>query len=104
VDIGDELKRESKVPFPKIPKVDDRTVGPVEFIKVDPPDAVVSDGDKVLGPASSFGSGSPLRLNGPKVHDLVVSASGRKSKTIRILVAGNADRDVAKVKAELKRE
>ena len=30
VDINDELKRESKVDYPKIPKVDDRTVGPVD--------------------------------------------------------------------------
>jgi predicted Ser/Thr protein kinase len=104
VDIKDDLKRESKVDFPKIPKVDDRTVGPVEFTKVDPPDAVVSEGDRTLGPASSFGAGSPLKLNGPRVHELTVSAPGHRSKTFRILVASNADRDVAKVKAELKRE
>jgi len=104
VDINDELKRESKVDYPKIPKVDDRTVGPVEFTKVDPPDAVVSENDRTFGPASSFGTGSPLTLTGPRVHDLTVSAPGHRSKTFRILVAGNADRDVAKVKAELKRE
>jgi len=104
VDINDELKRESKVDYPKIPKVDDRTVGPVEFTKVDPPDAVVSENDRTFGPASSFGAGSPLKLTGPRVHDLTVSAPGHRSKTFRILVAGNADRDVAKVKAELKRE
>jgi eukaryotic-like serine/threonine-protein kinase len=104
VDIKDELKRESKVDYPKIPKVDDRTVGPVEFTKVDPPDAVVSENDRTYGPASSFGVGSPLKLNGPRVHDLTVSAPGHRSKTFRILVASNADRDVAKVKAELKRE
>jgi hypothetical protein len=104
VDIKDELKRESKVDYPKIPKVDDRTVGPVEFTKVDPPDAVVSENDRTYGPASSFGAGSPLKLTGPRVHDLTVSAPGHRSKTFRILVAGNADREVAKVKAELKRE
>ena len=103
VDIGDELKRESKVPFPRIPKLDDRTVGPVEF-KVDPPDAEISEGNRVLGPASSFGSDSPLRLSGPMAHDLVLSAPGRKPKTIRILVASNADREVAKVKVDLKKE
>ncbi len=103
VDIGDELKRESKVPFPKVPKLDDRTVGPVEF-KVDPPDAEISEGNRVLGPASSFGPDSPLRLSGPMAHDLVLSAPGRKPKTVRILVASNADRDVAKVKVDLKKE
>lgn len=103
VDIGDELKRESKIPFPKIPKLDDRTVGPVEF-KVDPPDAEVLEGNRVLGPASSFGPDSPLRLSGPMAHELVLSAPGRKPKTVRILVASNADREVARVKVDLKKE
>jgi hypothetical protein len=73
--IGDELKRESKVSFTKIPKLDERTVGPVEF-QVDPADAEVSEGNRVLGPASSFGPGSPLRLSGPMVHDLLLTAPG----------------------------
>ena len=103
VDVGDELKRESRVPFNKIPKLDDRTVGPVEF-HVDPPDAEISEGDRVLGRASSFGPGSPLRLSGPKAHDLVLAAPGRKPVTVRILVASNADRDIAKVKETLKKE
>ena len=103
VDIGDELKQESKVPFTRIPKLDDRTVGPVEF-NVDPPDAEISEGGRILGRASSFGTDSPLRLSGPMAHDLVLSAPGRKSRTVRILVASNAGRDVAKVKETLKRE
>ena len=103
VDIGDELKRESKVPFSKIPKMDDRTTGPVQFT-VDPPDAQISEGSRALGSASSFGPGSPLRLSGPMAHDLVLSAPGRKPRTVRILVASNAGRDVAKVKVELKSE
>ena len=103
VDIGDELKGESKVPFSRIPKMDDRTVGPVELI-VDPPDAQISEGSRALGSASSFGPGSPLQLSGPMAHDLVLSAPGRKPRTVRILVASNAGRDVAKVKVKLKRE
>jgi hypothetical protein len=103
VDVNDELKRESKVPYPKLSKLEDRTVGPVEF-SVDPPDAVVSEGEKTLGPASSVGSDSPLVLRGPMVHDLVLSAPGRKSRTVRILVAANADNDRAKVKVSLKKE
>ena len=102
-DIGDELKRESHVPYPKLSSPTDRTVGPVEFI-VDPPEAMISERGRVLGPASSYGPGSPLRLNGPMVHDLVLSAPGRKPKTVRILVAPNADSDRAKVKLELKKE
>jgi hypothetical protein len=103
VDIGDELKQESKASFTRIPKLDGRTVGPVEFT-VDPPDAEISEGGRVLGPASSFGPGSPLRLSGPMAHDLVLSAPGRRSKTVRILVASNADRDIAKVKETLKKD
>lgn len=103
VEIGDSLVRESRVEYPKIPKVDDRTVGPVEFA-VDPANAQVAEGEKVFGRASSYGPGSPLRLSGPMVHDLVISAPGRRPKTVRILVAGNAGRDRAKVKGELKKE
>ena len=104
VEIGDDLKREAKIPYPKIPKLDERTTGAVVFVKVDPSDAVVSEGGKVLGPASSFTPESPLKLSGPMVHDIVISAAGRRSRTVRILVASNADSDVAKVKAELKKE
>jgi len=103
VDINDELKRESKVPYPKIPKVDDHTVGPVE-LQVDPPDAMVSEGSRTLGPASAFGPASPLVLKGPMVHDLVLTAPGRKPKTLRILVASSADREKATVKVTLKNE
>ena len=102
-DVGDELKRESRVPFPKLSSPDGHTVGPVIF-EVEPPDATVSENGRTLGSASSFGPSSPLRLSGPAVHDLVVSAPGRKSKTFRILVAPNADSSDAKVKVELKKE
>jgi eukaryotic-like serine/threonine-protein kinase len=103
VDIGDELKRESKADYPKIPKLDDRTVGPVEF-NVTPPDAEISEGTRVLGPASSFGPGSPLTLSGPAVHDLTLTAPGHKPRRLRILVTSNAGREVAKIKLELKKE
>jgi serine/threonine-protein kinase len=105
VDINDELKRISKEPYPKIPKVDDSTVGPVAFTKVEPESAVVSEGDKTLGPASSFGPSSPLKLTGgPLVHDLVIAAPGFRPKTLRILVASNVDNEVANVKVSLKKE
>jgi eukaryotic-like serine/threonine-protein kinase len=103
VDIGDELKQESKATYPKIPKLDERTVGPVEF-QVDPPDATLWEGTKVIGAVAAFAAGSPLRLSGPAVHEMVLSAPGRKPRTIRILVAENAGSDVAKVKVTLKKE
>jgi hypothetical protein len=103
VDIDGELQRESSLPFPKIPKLDDRTTGAVTF-EADPPDATVSEGSKTLGTASSFTTDAPLRLTGPGAHDLVLAAPGRASKTVRILVTENAGRDVAKVKVTLKKE
>jgi predicted Ser/Thr protein kinase len=102
-DIGDELKRESRVPYPKLGSPTERTVGPVVF-EADPRDATVTEGTRTLGPASAFTNASPLKLTGPMVHDLVFSAPGRKSKTVRVLVAPNADNDVARVKVELKKE
>jgi hypothetical protein len=102
-DIGDELKRESRQPYTKLSSPNEQTVGPVVF-EIDPPDAVISENGKALGAAGSFSSSSPLKLSGPMVHDLVISAPGRKSKPIRILVAPNADNPQAKVKAELKKE
>ncbi len=104
-DVNDELKRTARIDYPKIPKLDDRTVGPVEFARVDPPSAMVSEGGRTLGPASSFGPSSPLKLSGgPAVHDLVLSAPGFKPRTVRILVANNADNDVASVKVSLKKD
>jgi eukaryotic-like serine/threonine-protein kinase len=102
-DVGDELKRESRVPYAKLGSIEDRTVGPVVF-EVVPPDATITEGSRTLGPASAFGPSSPLRLSGPTVHDLVLSAPGRKSKTVRILVGPSAEKPQARVKVELKKE
>jgi hypothetical protein len=49
-----------------------------------------------------IGPASPLRLTGPRVHELVISAPGRQRKTVRILVSPNAGEARATVKAELK--
>jgi hypothetical protein len=103
ISIDEELERRQRVPYEKLPSVYDRTTGLVEFA-VDPPDATVSEGGKPLGPASSFASNSPLSLRGPRVHDLMLAAPGRKPKMVRILVAGNAGRERAVVKEKLKPE
>jgi len=103
VSIDEELERNSRAPYEKLPAVADRTTGPVE-LQIDPPDASVSEDGKYLAPASSFGAGSPMRLKGPAVHDLVISAPGYKPKMIRVLVAPNAGKDVAKISEKLKRE
>ncbi len=102
VEVDDTLELRSEVAYPKLPKVAGRTTGAVEFA-VEPSDAVVWLGGKRLDAASAFTSGKPLLLSGPKVYDLKLSAPGRKSKTVRILVAPNAGRSRARVKLKLRR-
>jgi serine/threonine-protein kinase len=101
--IDEELDRRERVSYEKLPAPADRTTGAVEF-DVQPPDATVSEGAKTLGVASAYGPGSPLELKGPTVHDLMLSAPGRKARLVRILVAPNAGKDRAKVKETLKPE
>jgi len=101
VEIGGDLSRFSETSFPKVGRIDEKTTGPVEF-KVEPSNAVVSENGRRLGLASSFGPASPLRLTGPRVHELVISAPGRQRKTVRILVSPNAGEARATVKADLK--
>ena len=101
VSIDEELDRHDRAPYEKLPAVYDRTTSEVEF-SVEPPDAGISEEGRALGPASSFGPASPLKLSGPAVHDLMLSAPGRKPKLVRILVAANAGKDRAKVVEKLK--
>jgi hypothetical protein len=103
ISIDEELERIQRVSYEKLPSVYDRTTGAVEFV-VEPPDATVSEGGRALGAAASFTAASPLVLRGPQVHDLLLSAPGRKPKPVRILVSSNAGRDRAVVKEKLKAE
>jgi serine/threonine protein kinase len=103
VKLDDELKRFQKVSYPKIgPSLSGHTRGQVEF-EVEPSDAELSEGDRKLGIAAEFGASSPLRLSGPRVHELVVSAPGYEPKTVRVLVSANSDNDRARVKVKLKK-
>ncbi len=101
--IDEELDRFDRMAYERLPAPADRTTGPVEFV-LEPPDATVSEGAKTLGSATSFGPSSPLELKGPAVHDFVLSAPGYKSKLVRILVAGNAGKDRARISETLKKE
>ena len=103
VSIDEELERNQKLPYEKLPAPSDRTTGEVEF-NVTPPEAVITEGDKTLGPASAFGPGSPLKLSPGTVHDLMLTAPGYKPKLVRVLVASNAGRDRAKISEKLKKE
>jgi eukaryotic-like serine/threonine-protein kinase len=101
VSIDEELDRRERVPYEKLPTVSDRTTSEVEFA-VTPADAGISEDGKALGLASEFGPGSPLKLSGPMVHDLMLSAPGHRPKLVRILVAPNAGKTRAKVTEKLK--
>ena len=104
ITIEDELKRISKVPYPKVgPSLNGHTRGPVE-LEVEPSDAELSDGDHKLGIAAQFGPSSPLKLAGPMVHELVLSAPGFEPKTIRVLVSRNSTNDLVKIKVKLKKK
>jgi hypothetical protein len=103
ISIDEDLERYSHAPYEKLSVVAAQTTGAVE-LEVEPADASVSEEGKFLGAASSFGAGSPLKLKGPTVHDLVLSAPGYKPKPIRVLVAPNAGKDVAKISEKLKKE
>jgi hypothetical protein len=101
--IEDELKRTSKVPYPKIgPSLAGHTKGSVE-LEVEPADADVLEGEKKIGIASQFGPTSPLKLSGPRVHEFVLTAPGFQPKTIRVLVSQNSDHERAKIKVKLKK-
>jgi predicted Ser/Thr protein kinase len=102
VSIDEELERQSRVPFDKLSAPADRTTGAVEF-EVEPPDTVVIEDGKTLGPAAGFGPGSALVLPGPLVHDLLLSAPGYVARPVRVLVAPNAGRDLAHIRVRLKR-
>ena len=92
VDVEEDLERTSNQAYVRLPAVEARTSSVVEF-RVDPPDASVSVQGRILGAAASFGVSRPLELSGPAVHELVLSAPGRRPRSIRILAApGSAER------------
>ncbi len=78
-----------------------RTVGATIF-NVDPPDATVTLDGKEIGPASKWTS-EELALDGPAVHDVVLSAPGREPLALRILVSQTAGEVRANVKEKLKK-
>ncbi len=101
ISIDEELDRRRRVPYVRLPAVYDRTTSEVEF-SVTPAEADVSEDGKALGRASDFGPASPLRLSGPMVHDLMLSAPGHLPRLVRILVSPNAGKNRAKVTEKLK--
>jgi eukaryotic-like serine/threonine-protein kinase len=101
--VDEELDRRERVPYDHLSAPDARTTGAVEF-SIQPSEATVTENGREIGPASSFGSATPLRLAGPAVHDLVIAASGYRPKLVRILVAPNAGKDRAVIQESLKKD
>ncbi len=99
--IDEEMDRRDRIAYDHLSSPDDRTTGAIEF-SVNPPDATIMENGHEVGPASSFHAGSPLRLGGPAVHDLLIAASGYRPRLVRILVAPNAGKDRATVEVSLK--
>jgi hypothetical protein len=101
--VDEEMDRREHQPYDHLPAPSARTTGAVEF-SVEPPEATITENGREIGPASGYGSASPLQLSGPAVHDLVIAASGYRPKLVRILVAPNAGKDRAVVKESLKKD
>jgi len=101
--VDEEMDRRDRVAYDHLPAPAARTTGAVEF-SIEPADSTITENGREIGPASSFGSASPLQLTGPTVHDLVIVASGYRPKLVRILVAPNAGKDRAIVKESLKKD
>ncbi len=80
---------------------DYRTVRGAVF-KIDPPDATVTVDGKALGPASKWET-EELGLDGPAVHDVVLSAPGREPMALRVLVAQTAGEVRANIREKLKK-
>ncbi|HET9794027.1 MAG TPA: serine/threonine-protein kinase [Thermoanaerobaculia bacterium] len=97
---GDEMKRISKDPFSKIPKLDYGTQGEVFFDAPLGSARVLVDGHE-QGIGSIFTAAQPLTLSGPMVHDVLLT-DGAKSKALRILVSSTADRNRVLIKEKLK--
>jgi len=85
----------------KFHRPDYRTVRGAVFV-IDPPDALVSVDGKDLGPASKWAS-DELILDAPAVHQVTLSAPGRRPMTVRLLVANTAGEFQAKIKEKLKK-
>ena len=97
---GDELKRLSKEPFAKIPKVDYETEGDVFFDASLAAAHVLVDGHEA-GLASTFTAAKPLHLTGPTMHDVLLT-DGTRSKAIRVLASSTAGANRIVIKEKLK--
>jgi hypothetical protein len=83
-----------------VPGLDARTRALLE-LDVEPREAVVSAGGRTLGRASRLAA-KPLRLSGPAVHELQVSAPNHRPRVLRILVSPGVREEKTRLKVKLK--
>ena len=100
VKIEDRMERRSAAPYARVPGVDARTRSALEF-DVAPRDALISAGGRILGRTSTFETRG-LRLSGPAVHELQISAPNHRPRVLRILVSPNVRDGKTRVKVRLK--
>lgn len=103
LEITDELDRQSRESYRRLPAIVARTTGPVELV-VEPRDVTVSVGGRMLGSARVFDARNPLRLPGPAAHDLVFSAPGHGSRMARVLVSPDAGVEQPALRVRLPKE
>jgi hypothetical protein len=103
LEIRDELEPQERRPYSSLPPVAARARSAVAF-DVQPPEAVVAVAGRIIGVARHFHAGSPLRLDGPAAHELVFSAAGYSPRVVRVLVAPQAEQEIAVVRVRLARQ
>jgi hypothetical protein len=95
-----ELVRLERRSFRRIPRPDYVTAGRVAFAPELRGAEVAVDGEPT-GAADRFTVSAPMRLNGPAVHDVVLSKPGRPARTIRVLASPMAGNDLVVVRTVL---
>ncbi len=88
-------------PEGKLKRPTHRTVGGAVF-NVDPPDAMVTVNGRELGPASKFAKDG-IQFQDMAVYEVLLSAPGYESKSLRVLVGPTAGEVRANIKEKLKK-
>ncbi len=88
-------------PEGKLKRPSYRTIGAAVF-NVDPPDAMVTVNGRALGPASKF-SKDGIQFQDMAVYEVLLTAPGHESKSIRVLVGPTAGEVRANIREKLKK-
>jgi hypothetical protein len=88
-------------PEGKLKRPSYRTIGSAVF-NVTPPDAMVSVNGRELGPASKF-TGEGIQFQDMAVYEVLLTAPGYESKSLRVLVGPTAGEVRANIREKLKK-